>query len=280
MTRKIPYMLICLTGLLATGQAAAEGPWVYEAGASTIGAGYVHDSYDEIWMGKNKTSFNKITQQTLWLYYDRGLSSQLMMSVQTGYTKIKNANPSSSEDSGLADSTVSLKYQWLNEFADNSPVSISSRMGLILKGSYDRSSANNPQASGDKANGVEVAAQLGKFISNNVALFGDLGYRFLDQQVPDEIFYSIGGNAEVTDRLSVSLQYAAKASQTGLDIGGKGFSGEKDLYKVKEERNWLEFGVSVAVGNRSNISAGIANVLDGRNTGDSSIWNLNYTYTL
>ena len=279
--KKIPaYLLACLTGLLATARAAAEGPWVYEAGVSTVGAGYVHDSYDEIWMGKKKVSFDKITQQTLWLYYDRGLNDKLMLSIQTGYTQSKNDNPLSSTDEGLADSTLSLKYQWLNEFVDRTPLSVSSRIGLIVEGTYDRADALNPQAPGDKASGIEASLQLGKFISNNVALFGDLGYRFLDQPVPDELFYSIGANTEITDRFSVSLQYAGKMSQDGLDIGGSGFKGNQDLHKVKEERNWLEFGASLAVGTRSNISAGVASVLDGRNTGDSSIWSLNYSYTL
>ena len=279
-SKYITRTVFCLGCLLASGQAAAEGPWVYGAGTGTVGVGYVNDHYDEIWMGDNKTSFPEVKQQNLWLYYDRGLSDQLMMSVQLGYTQTSFEPAGTVDNEGMADTSVAVKYQWLNEFTDNSSVSLSGKIRAILKGTYDRATPGNPQAPGDKSNGLEAAVQLGRFVTNQIALFGELGYRAMTQQVPDALFYNVGANAELNERVSVNAQYAVMKSQDGLDIGGSGYGGEKDLHRVKEEREWLEFGVSFAVGDRSSIGAGVAEVLDGQNTGKSSIWNVNYTYSL
>ena len=266
--------------MLLALDAAAEGPWVNSPDESSLGVSYVEERYDQIWMGTTKADHPSTVQRNLWLNYDRGISDRLMFSGQLGYTEAEFDSAGSDTNRGLADTYAALKYQFRDEFSDTSPLSMSGRVGVIIKGSYDRATPGNPHAPGDKANGLDAALQIGRFVSSNLALYTELGYRVLTNDVPDEIYYNLGFNNMLTQQLTLYGQYAGKNSRDGLDIGGPGFGGEPDLHKVDEERQWAELGLNVQLAERGNISIGYASVIDGKNTSDSNIWYLGYQCAL
>ena len=266
--------------MLLALDAAAEGPWIYSPDESSVGVSYVEERYDQIWKGTVKFDHPETVQKNLWLNYDRGISDRLMFSGQLGYTEAEFSDANADKNSGLADTHLALKYQFRNEFSDASSLSMSGRVGAIIKGSYDRATPGNPHAPGDKANGLDAALQMGKFVSSNLALFAEFGYRVLSDDVPDEIYYNLGFNDQLTQLLTLYGQYAGKNSRDGLDIGGPGFGGEPDLHKVDEEREWVELGLNIQVAGDRSLSIGYASVIDGKNTSDSTIWYLGYQCAL
>jgi len=272
--------LLFMGCMLSALDAAAEGPWVNSPDESTLGISYVEERYDQIWKGTLKIDHPETVQKDLWLNYDRGINERLMFSTQLGYTEAEFDGAGSVKNSGLADTHLALKYQFRNEFSDASLLSMSGRVGAIIKGSYDRATPGNPHAPGDKANGLEAALQVGKFVSSNLALYTELGYRILSSDVPDEVYFNLGFNGQLAPKLALYGQYAGHNSRDGLDIGGPGFSGEPDLHKVDEEREWVELGLNVPVAGSGSLSIGYASVIDGKNTSDSTVWYIGYQRAL
>ena len=261
--------LICM---LCTPNVFAAVPWVYGEGESSMSLTYVDEHYDELWAGDVKGPQPHTTQQNLWLDYHHGISDKMMFSAQLGYTQSQIDLAGSKDFSGLADTGLALQYQWLNEFVGDSPITLSGRVGLIIRGTYDRASPGNPNAPGDKANGLDLSFQLGRYVLENTALFGELGYRALTNEVPDEIYYHLGVSQLLPASFTLTGGYGAKSSRSGLDIGGPGFTGEVDLHKVKEEQEWLELDLRKDFGANISVDGGIVDVIDGKNTKASKIW--------
>ena len=92
--------------------------------------------------------------------------------------------------------------------------SIAVRLGGIKSGSYDAGYINSI---GDGAEGVEFSGIIGKFITDNIAVSGEVGYRFR-QDIPDNIFVRLSGGVLLMDRVGVNVNYDMTNAESGLDI--------------------------------------------------------------
>lgn len=268
----------------------AVSPWFGEEGDKSISATYVTESFDEFWRGENKISGPPdnvegagIEQQTLWIHYDEHLADDISYSITTGFTKshFKKTPPASRGDfDGRADSFVDLKYLLLDEFSSNDGYpTVSVRAGVIIAGTYPLSSAGNPHAPGDGADGVKTSLLIGQFLSNNFSISGELGYQYNNNNVPNDIFYNVGASYQFENGWRFDGLYAITNGQSGTDIGGPGFS-PAEFEKLKEERTLVDIGLFFPIDDTQALGFNYANVLDGRNTGKSDIFSLTYVFEL
>lgn len=254
-------------------QSNAQSPWVLEQGQQSYSFIYVAESFTEKWLGDVSSPIAEISQQTAWVNIAYGLTDNLQLSLNTGYTQ-SEFDASAMDFSGRADSRLGLKYMFMDEFQGKS-LSASVEAAAIVRGSYERSSAGNPHSPGDRANGFELSAPVAKFFGS-VLVSGQLGYRFRSDDVPDQIFYSAAVGTNIKP-VFLQLRYLAEDSRDGLDVGQPPFT-PNDFHLTEEDREVLELGAYVDVGRNVMLYFGIAEVLYGRNTGDSSIFYLGVNF--
>ena len=280
---------IFILGLMAATNASAENPWLLGEGQSVVSVSYVSESYDEALIADKRTDIPKISQQTTWLYYGTALNDSLMVDVQIGYVESSwDAEPPLGDISGFADSKIRLRWNARNEFYEDSGPSLSFAIAGIIRGSYERSQLTdknndgikepNVHAPGDKSNGIEVTAQIGQSLTDIISLSAELGYRWRLNDVPNDGIANVGFYVSFTEQLSVRFIYSVVHSLSGPDIGDQGVNPDV-FHKTKEEVNSREIVVGYDFMDGHGISIGAADVISGRNTGDSLVYHAGYSYS-
>lgn len=272
-------LALALSGIVATSMinvAFAGGPWMYSEGEGAAGVAMVQELFDRAWVN-GSASFDppKVHQENLWLWGQYGYSDKIMLTGLVGYTQSSLYN-STYEYSGMADSRFGLQYQFLNEW-ENGPITANLTSALILKGSYERAGAGRPHSPGDKANGLEIGAQLGRFLSSNINVWSDLGYRAMLDDVPDEWFFGLGSSLYINS-FNFDVAWKTKRSTSGLDIKGTGFNPTL-FHETREEREWLEWNAGYTFAEQFSVGLTYGKVLTGSNTGDAKIYSLALGYS-
>jgi len=280
---KVKLLLeLCLfsSTLIASLCVHAETPWNYAEGEQSISISFVDDRFDRVWEGETEAPIAQVLQQNVWLGYTIGITEDISLSAKTGYTKTSKSDISKTFE-GFSDSSISLKYQLLNEFIDDSIASVSINITGILKGSYERAFAGNPHAPGNKSNGGEISFQVGKFLKDDIAIYMDLGYKKLIDDVPDDILISTGIYYSLNKTLDFNLLYGVKRALDGTDIKDPSTGFDPNFFhQTKENRNWIELSLSYTFIPANTINFGGAQVLSGQNTGKSRIFFIGYQYSI
>jgi len=260
---------------------AAVSPWFGEEDDKSISVTYVKESFDEIWKANTKGPLgggNSIDQQTLWLRYEDHLDDDMAYSIITGWTKSEFGAATRGDFDGRADSLIDLKYLLYDEFSsEKSYPTVSVRAGITIAGTYPLSSAGNPHSPGDRADGVETSLLLGRMLSNNFSVFGEFGYRYRNNDVPNDLFYNVGVSYQFENGLRLDSLYVVSEGQSGTDIGKPGFS-PAEFEKLREDRSLVDIGLFYPIVENQFLGLNYAKVIDGRNTGKSDILSLTYAY--
>jgi len=275
----VALMVVVL--LISSTTCWAASPWFGEAGDKTISVTYVSESFDEIWKKNTKGPLgggNSIDHRTLWFRYEQHLADDMAYSVTTGWTESEFDPATRGDFDGRADTLLDLKYLLYDEFSrEKSYPTVSARAGITIAGTYPASSAGNPHSPGDQADGLEASVLLGKMLSNMFSVFGELGYRYRNNDVPNDLFYNVGVSYQFENGLRFDTLYVVTEGQSGTDIGQPGFS-PNEFEKLREERSLIDVGLFFPVADSHALGVHFANVIEGRNTGKSDILSLTYTY--
>lgn len=270
---------------LSASLSYADGPWVGETGEQVVSGSFVYDTFDEIWAADNEAGGpGEVDQVNLWLEYSLAITDNITIGFLTGVTSasLDRTDGLDTEDfEGRSDTSLSIKYLLVDEFASDSGLpTMAAKLSLISKGTYDRSAPPNVHAPGDKSDGVELLIKAGKLFSNGIAAFGEVGYRVRGQEVPDDILYNIGFNLALTDTFSMFSRIGTERSRTGIEIPDivEGRYPGTDFHRLKEEKDTIELGGSVTLSKSMALSFVVANVFDGRNTGQSNIVSGTFSY--
>lgn len=276
--RSVLLPAAALFGLAAA--ALGQTPWGVAQGKTVVTPTVIYEAFDSAYVGEAQLTTGQILStpvspelsvQTFLVNLEYGVTDRLTLDLTVGYTRASgdlpdaaNASLGPDEVDGLADSLVGLRYKVLDEFANPSLPTVSLRVGAVLAGTYDEGLLNSP---GDGANAVEASVLFGRlFAENRFGVFGNLGYRFRDNDSPNDLFYRISAFGRVTDGLTLGAGYSAVLGQDGPDILGPGFG---RFPQVKEEQHLLEAYASVTDGPRQ-YTLILAQTLDGRNTPDKT----------
>lgn len=264
---------IFVAGILTTlsMQCFAEGnPWLIAPGDTNLSISYVSQKSDKFFLADKKMDM-PIEQQTLWLSVNYGLTDNLAFDHKLGYAK--NSTGDNAEVSDRADASLGLTWRFHDEFLHDNPYpSAALRMGAIIKGNYEDGNVNSI---GDGASGVEFSLLLGKVVTNQFAVSGEIGYRNRNNNVPDEYLLTINAFYNLSNKLFLSTGYYYVNADSDVDIGDAGFS----FSELDEDSETITIGASYQF--TESILAGIdaGRVIDGRNTAINDIWSVNIAYS-
>ena len=257
--------------------------WLPAPGGVSVTLSYVWQNADEFYKGETKGPTPKgedLTQQTVWVNGTYGISDSVALDFRAGLARgsfIEDVAPAKAEDeNGLADINLGVTWRVSDEVVNSMP-SIAVRLGGIKSGSYDAGYINSI---GDGAEGVELSGIIGKFITDQIAVSGEFGYRFR-QDIPDNIFVRLSGGVLLMNRVGVSVNYDMTNAESGLDIEGPGFSSPEGprFSETEEDIHILSSALSVAVSEQVSLGASYGRVIDGRNTAASDIFSVSLGYS-
>ena len=80
------------------------------------------------------------------------------------------------------------------------------------------------------------------------------------------------------DRLGVSVNYELTNAESGLDVGGPGFSPDR-FPETEEDIHVLGSALSLTLSEQVNLGASYGRVIDGRNTAASDIFSVSLGYS-
>ena len=263
--------------------AVAEGdsPWLPIPGQFSLGVSYSQQSAKDAYIGDTKLSISDITggaaskfkRTTTAFSLNYGLSDAVSLDATLGYGK---TDAGADDDSGRLDSVIGAKWRVLDEFEEPALPTVTLRAALIVNGNYKGARL---AGLGNDANGYELAAIVGKQLTNEFALWGELGFQDRSNDVPNATFVELGARYRFAPQWGASLGYANKRYAGSLDIEGTGFTGKR-FQEVREERSVAKLGVGYAIAGNQGVALNLAKVVgDGRNTNiDNQIIGVSYTY--
>lgn len=267
-----------------TALAEGDSPWLPIPGQLLLGVNHTHQSAKDAYIGDTKVSISNITsgaastfkRTTTSFSLNYGLSDAVSLDATLGYGKVDAG--AADDDSGMLDSVVGAKWRVLDEFEAPMLPTVTLRAALIINGNYNGARL---AGLGNDANGYELAAIMGKQLTSELALWGELGFQDRSSDVPSATFVELGARYRVAPQWSTSIGYAAKRYAGSLDIGGTGFTADR-FQQVKEERNVAKLSVGYAIAGNQGVALNLARVVgDGRNTNnDNQIIGVSYTYGL
>lgn len=267
---------VCLFSTCALAQSA----WVPERGQWQVNPTYTFQTYDEFWMGDEKSDLpDEINQHVFSVGLEYGITDNVAFDFLTGFAWTDFSPPGEDfDDEGLIDSRVGLRYRFLDEFDYDSLFipTLALRVGGIIEGTYD---TGFPYAPGDGASGFETSLLLGKvFGDTGFGVNGEVGYRNRSEGVPEDFFVSAGVFQTIFDALTLSFEFVHTDALSGKDIGEPGFSPD-EFPKVEEDSEVVQFGLGYTINEMHYVGLFYARTLDGRNTGEKDIVGVTYNIT-
>jgi hypothetical protein len=249
------------TMVVARAQYSAYLP---AAGELNLTPTYTYSYYDKAWIGKTKMEIDQ-DQHGTFLSGQYGITDRFAFDATVGYAWAEIEGMGN--DDGLTDTTLGFTFAALQEDA-GAPLQVAFRVGAIIPGTYD---AGTPFAIGDGAAGVETSILLAKEIATGFGLYGDFGYRWRDNDVPEDLFAS-GGVYGTFGPVTLAAGYRGSWGIDGGDIGGPGFGQSYGFPQVKEIQHNLEVSLGFSDPGDRFYQLFYSRTLDGRNTGEDNVF--------
>ena len=268
--------VLSLSGVVLLSAASASAQYsAYLPGKSqfVVTPTYVFSTYDSFWAGDQKVKLQAATgakeqnQHTGSIGLEYGMCEVFALDATLGYTAAIFSG--GSEDSGLSDTTLGVRWNFVDERKINCPYmpTMSLRLGGIIRGTYD---PKFPFSAGDGASGFESSLLFGKAICPGFGLYGDIGWRIRTHDVPQDLFGSVGAYA-TSHGFTLSAGYRHVQGLSGPDIGGPGFMTTYGFPQVKEINQLVEAGLGYRDSGGRYYQVFGAFSVDGRNTGDKTV---------
>ena len=240
---------------------------------------YQYQRYGDFWVGETNiplklaTGFREQRQHATFLTLEYGILDDLALDVTVGYswTEFTGGPGGNLTDDGFTDTSFGLRYRVVDERKITALPTITLRVGGILAGTYDEAF---PFSSGDGADGFETSALLARQLCPGLGLYGEIGYRWRDSDVPDDLFGAAGLAVTYIPNVTLSVGYRHTEGQGGPDIGAPGFGTTFGFPQVKEVDQRLETSLAYTDGGGRNYAVYFAQTLNGRNTGEKSIFGI------
>ena len=248
--------------LASSASAQSYSVWLPESKELVVTPAYAFKTFDKYWAGREEVdSAERITQHGALFSAEYGVNDKLALDFTGGYTWHDTIGET---DDGLADTRFGARYRWLDEetIALSFVPSIGLRVGGIIEGTYDE---RLPFVEGNGASGAEASLLMGKAVTPNFGWFGDVGYRYLNHDVPDELVAGTGVYGAYKF-VTAHLGYRHVQSLSGSDLGDAPFP------KLKEINQTLEVGVGFSDQGRRYYQIFYGHTLAGRNTGQKDIF--------
>lgn len=278
-----PMFVLGFSALLVGERALANGTaWLAEPGSGYTSLSFVMQTADEYYRSKSRGATPRgadLSQGTLWLTTNYAVSDSWAVDATVGWARsdflVAPMIPTTMANfTGLVDTKVGVTWRVNDELSSDHP-SVALRCGAVLAGDYETGHINSL---GDGANGYEASVIVGEFVNDRLGLQAEVGFRWRGNKVPNESFATVSGVWLLGENLSLGLDYRLVDAQSGLDIGGTGFSPPR-FPEVEEDIEMISGSLYYAVNERFSFSIFHAAVVDGRNTPHSTVYGGAVSYT-
>ena len=261
---------------------AGNSAWLPAPGGGSVSLSLVYQNAGKFYKGSEKVpgplAQDDLVQKTAMVKLRYGLADSVALDLAVGGSQASKSGdgPKESEDeSGVTDANVGVTVRVVDEAVTPQAPSIALRAGVIKSGSYDTGYINSI---GDGANGFEVSGIIGKFLSDNFAVSGELGYLMRGEDTPDAVFANVTGSLIFADMFGLSVNYTMENSTDGFDIGSEGFAPDR-FPETEEDVHTIGSTLTFLVGEGASISGSYARVVDGRNTGEYNVFAVSLGYS-
>ena len=257
----------------------AASPWLPAPASKTLSLSYTHSSADEFFAGDRKMGLpTDLDQDSVLVGFVYGITDRLAVDFTTGYSNARfQEDPVLSPEAeldGLIDPRFGVRYRLRDEYEDGG-VTLTLQGAGVIGGGYRTGAIN---AIGDDALGIELSALAGKLWENGLGLSVEVGYRWREDDVPNEWFGQVESSYALTSQLSARVTYAIVDAIDGIDIGGPGFTPAR-FPETEEDYQILSGGLAYNVMRGVVISVDYGQVLDGRNTSLSELIGFSVSYS-
>jgi hypothetical protein len=252
---------------------AQNSPWLPAPGSGSVSLNYFSQDADKFYIGGSLMSlpFGRIKINTTTLAAQYGVSDAFAVDAKIPFARRTSGLGS---DNGTGDSRVGVTWRFLDEFEQRGLPSVAIRAGAIIAGNYQ---TQRPDSIGDGASGVEVSLLVGRYLTSNFGIRGEVGIRDRNRGVPNQTFVSVGADLRITPSLGASVGFSSARNSGNLDIGGAGFTPAR-FQQVAERRNVINAGLSYAVTERVSINGNLGKVTSGRNTSKNDLYSLGVAF--
>lgn len=278
-TRCLGWIATAATALYASSVLAAGSVWLPPPGGGSVAVSYVSQSANQFYRSTAKRPTPgggaDLDQKTLWIDGTYGIADAVALDFRVGNARSSFVTgpglpPSLGNTSGLADVNLGVVWRVVDEIVRPSAPSVGLRAALIQAGDYDTGYINSL---GDGGDGVELSAIVGKYITDRIAVSGEIGYRSRNSSahdIPESVFASFFVGVIVGQRFGLSLSYEIDDSRSGIEIGGPGFSPSR-FPELQEDIQLLGASLTYTASDRISLGASYGKVVDGRNTAASDV---------
>ena len=275
--KKLP--IIVLLASAPTVVWSDGSPWLPADGRTTVGVNVTSGSTEEFFIGEDSIDLGGDLDGTfVWFTASYGYDDVWAFDVRTGYARTSlSTNPPDLDREDVADTSIGASYQFTNEFElDNGVPTISGRIGYTIGGDYE---TDVIEAIGDGASGFDVSLLVGKSLTPQFAVFGDLTFRQRDSGVADGIKYlfTVYYNSPLP-RLGFQLGAAGIRTDSSVDIGDPGF-GVEQFPQTDRDSDFLIFGADYGFTNGIGVGFSYTALVNGRNVADTDVANVSLSYS-
>ncbi len=274
---------------------AGNLPWLPIPQTGTISLTNVTQEAEKFWAGSHHRDlpFGELEQKTTWFHGEYGFNDYIKIDYRFGISETQAGAAGS--DEGGTDQTIGVTFRFMDEDISRLGISQGVRFAATLAGNYD---TGMPFALGDGADSFSFSYLIGKFITPNFALAGEIELIYREDIVHSEtdldslfipiteilpsetklVFTSLLTPAAPLEELTVFVHYSRVDSEGHLDIGGPGF--DPELFpEVEEDITSFTVGARYNLRPNFNIDLSYSDILDGTNTADFSIISIGASYT-
>lgn len=264
--------IVCLSLAASLSTMAAAGDYIVKPGEASIGFSLSQTSFDQFYAGSVKQpgvpGGQHIQRTSFRSYLFYGLQENLALDLSVGYADVSSGL---SSDSAFTDSQIGLSWQLAHQ-GESSAFDWLVRAGVNIEGDYETGFLSAP---GDGESGFDLMTRFGgAFAENGARADVEFGYTLNGGDVPDGFRLRAGPSFPIGNGLTLDLAGTYfEAAESGIDIGGPGFTGLGDLPKVAEQGLAGEVGLSFIYGG-GYYRLSVSQLFDGTNIGEELTFGL------
>ncbi len=241
------------------------------AGQADVSVSYVYQGFRDFKAGTvDGTLPHTLSQNSILVSGDYGLSNRVAFDLWTGYTRSSLLGSEGGVSQGAGDTTLGLRftlYKWEH-------VTLTGRTDAIIAGSYPLSSLG-PFAAGLGANGFLGSLLIGITGPRGLSFDIENGYKEYGSPVPDYLFDSVTVNQQVFKRWYYLAGFEEERAVSGLQLNSPTFV-PSQFPQLKETEGDIIAGFGFTEGNGLSYGFNYGHWVHGTNSGKRAI----YAFTL
>lgn len=267
---------VCALGF-NNAEAGEFSPYLPAPGGGAVNFTYVRQNGETLFRGSVESQrWERLTQDTYLISATYGLTDRIALDGRIGYAETdfqrRPGDPLLGQD-GVSDFVLGFRYRLLDEL-EGAPVTVTLGASGIIQGLYTPTVVDGI---GDGASGGQVGLAIGRLVTDNLTVSGEVGYRNRFSNVPGEVFISGDIGYTFNSRLSVFAGAIKADSLSGKDLGSAGFT-SLQFPQLEEDVNLWNVGGQLRLFKTVTLNGSYGRKFEGKNTTNGPFFRVGLGY--